>query len=136
MNFSLLKQPIIELAQENPDIDILWLYGSQADGTAHSGSDIDLAVCFKHWEEDVLERRLLPEMLALDWQRSLGLGEGQLSIVDINHAPIGLGMSVLNYACVLVCKNNARKMREQQRIMSMWETDYLYHYKTFNQGVS
>jgi len=132
MNFSLLQPQIIELAKSNADIDVLWLYGSQADGSAHDGSDIDLAVCFNCWVEDVLERRLRPELLAMEWQRLLGVDEGSLSIVDINQSPIGLAMSVLNYSSVLHCKNDARKMREQQRIMSMWETDFLYHQKLFN----
>jgi len=133
MDFLSYKSQVVALANETSAIDVMWLYGSQADGSAHAGSDIDLAVCFNVWIDDPLDRRLRPELLALEWQKILGLGEGIISIVDINQAPIGLAMSVLNYSTILVCKNDMRKMREQQRIMSMWETDLLYHQKHFSQ---
>jgi len=131
MNFTRLKPDIISLAQVDEAIEVLWLYGSQASGSAHQHSDIDLAVCFRDWQEDIFERRLRPELLALQWQKQLGLAEGELSIVDINQAPIPLAMSVVKSACVLLSKNSARQMREQQRIMSMWENDFLYHYQNF-----
>lgn len=135
MDFLSYKPQIITLAQACEHIDVLWLYGSQADNSAHSESDIDLAVCFNHWVDDILERRLRPELLAMQWQQELGIQEGKLSIVDINQAPIGLAMSVLSYANVLYCKNDSRKMREQQRIMSMWEIDFLHHQKIVNRNV-
>ncbi len=92
-------------------------------------SDIDLAVAFKTWEKDVIERRLRPELLALDWQNKLNLPEGKLSILDINAAPIPLAMSVLKNGELLLSKNASRQFQEQQRIMSKWEIDYLYHYR-------
>jgi predicted nucleotidyltransferase len=131
INFNQLKPRLIELAQQNDEIELLWLYGSQAKGTAHSHSDVDLAVVFKRYEEDVLERRLRPELLAMDWQRALGLPEGQLSVLDVNIAPIPLSVNVLNDGQLLLCKNTSRLLREQQRIMSMWEIDYLHHHKIF-----
>lgn len=131
MDFLLYRRQVIELANNNDGIDVLWLYGSQADGSAHAASDIDLAVCFNVWIDDPVERRLRPELLAIEWQTTLNLEDGSMSVVDINQAPIGLAMSVLSYSNVLHCKNDVRKMREQQRIMSMWETDFLYHQKHF-----
>jgi uncharacterized protein len=38
---------IIELAKQNFDIAIVWLYGSHANNTANINSDYDLAVAFK-----------------------------------------------------------------------------------------
>jgi predicted nucleotidyltransferase len=38
---------IKQLAEQNPDILIVWLYGSRAKGNAHRLSDYDLAVAFK-----------------------------------------------------------------------------------------
>jgi hypothetical protein len=38
---------IIELAKQNIDIAIAWLYGSQANNTANINSDYDLAGAFK-----------------------------------------------------------------------------------------
>ena len=129
VNFNDLKAKIIALATEHSDIEVLWLYGSYAKGTFHEGSDIDLAVVFKHWQEDILERRLKSELLAIEWQKELGLKEADISILDMEIASIPLAMSVLSTGKLLLSKNNSRQLKEQQRIMSKWEIDYLYHYK-------
>jgi len=129
MDFETVKTKVIQLAHTNPDIELLWLYGSHAKLTAHDNSDIDLAVAFKCWEQDILERRLRPELLALDWQIEFNLNEGQLSILDINQAPIPLAMSVLQSGQLLMSKNPSRHWQERQRIQSRWEIDYLYHYQ-------
>ena len=129
MNFKKIKPKIFHLAQEDKNVEILWLYGSNAKETAHENSDIDLAVVFKNREKDIIERRLRPELLALEWQNRLNLKEGELSILDMNIAPIPIAMSVLKNGCLLLCKNISRQLQEQQRIMSIWEIDYLYHYQ-------
>ena len=129
MNFKQLKIQLIQLAKTNDNIELLWLYGSHAKGCAHEKSDIDLAVAFTTWENDVIERRLRPELLALEWQNQLDLHEGQLSVLDITTAPIPLAMSVLQNGELLLSKNVSRQLQEQQRIMSKWEIDYLYHYQ-------
>jgi len=129
MNYKLIEPLIMQLAQESQEIELLWLYGSQAQGTAHVHSDIDLAVIFKTWEVDTIERRLRPELLAIEWQQQLKLQEGELSILDMSIAPIPLAMSVLKTGMLLLSKNRSRQYQEQQRIMSKWEIDYLYHYQ-------
>jgi len=129
VNFNDLKAKIIALATEHSDIEVLWLYGSFAKGTSHAGSDIDLAVVFKDWQDDIIERRLKSELLAIEWQKELGLKEAELSVLDMQIATIPLAMSVLSTGKLLLSKNNSRQLTEQQRIMSKWEIDYLYHYK-------
>ena len=129
LNFKQLLPKIIQLAQENNNIELLWLYGSYAQGTAHEKSDIDIAVVFKTWEKDIIERRLRPELLAIEWQNILNLREGELSILDMNNAPIPIAMAVLRRGKLLLSKNVSRQLQEQQRIMSKWEIDYLYHYQ-------
>jgi len=129
VNFNDLKAKIIALATEHSDIEVLWLYGSFAKGTSHAGSDIDLAVVFKDWQDDIIERRLKSELLAIEWQKELGLKEAELSVLDMEIATIPLAMSVLSTGKLLLSKNNSRQLTEQQRIMSKWEIDYLYHYK-------
>lgn len=129
INYQKIKANIIQLAQDDDNIELLWLYGSHATDTAHEKSDIDLAVVFKTWEEDIIERRLRPELLALEWQRQLNLKDGELSLLDMNIAPIPIAMSVLKNGQLLLSKNPARQLQEQQRIMSKWEIDYLYHYQ-------
>lgn len=123
---------IVQLAKMTPEIEVLWLYGSQARGNANEHSYYDLAVAFKQWEEGVIERRLRPELLAMEWQNKLKLKEAELSILDINIAPIPLAMAVLKAGYLLLSKNILRQFQEQQRIMSKWENDYLYHYVNTN----
>lgn len=129
MNFEQIKPKIIQLAKEDDNIELLWLYGSYAKGTAHEKSDIDIAVVFKTWEKDVIERRLRPELLAIEWLNKVNLRESELSILDMNISPIPLAMSVLKQGILLLSKNRSRQFQEQQRIMSKWEIDYLYHYQ-------
>lgn len=113
------------LAATHSEVVTLWLYGSQAKGTASEHSDWDLAVAFDPVKlEDVLDNRLRAELLAMDWQRALGLSEGKLSIVDINLAPIPLAFGIIDANKVLYSRDDGRRMREEARIMSQMELDY------------
>ena len=119
------QQTIIELAKQNSDIAIVWLYGSRAKGIANIDSDYDLAVAFKTFiKDDPLEKRLRPECLTLDWQRALGLHDFQLSIVDINQAPIPLAWEIIASDCVLYCCDESRLWQETRRIQSRMEIDF------------
>ncbi len=129
MNFEKIKPKIIQLAKQDETIELLWLYGSYAKGTAHQKSDIDLAVIFKSWEKNIITRRLRSELVALEWQQILKLEESELSVLDMNISAIPLAMSVLKSGELLLSKNLSRQLQEQQRIMSKWELDYLYHYQ-------
>jgi 23S rRNA C2498 (ribose-2'-O)-methylase RlmM len=88
---TILKK-IVNLAEQNPDVMVVWLYGSRAKNEAYAHSGYDLAVAFKTFiKDDPIEKRLHPECLAIDWQPLLGLHDYQLSIADINQAHIPLG---------------------------------------------
>jgi predicted nucleotidyltransferase len=109
------------LANADRGIELLWLYGSQANGSASKSSDYDFAVAFSHLLDDPLNRRLHPELLVIDWQSVIGLPEKTLSIVDINQAPLPLASSIISSdSKVLVNKNNLRYTRELNRIWGLW----------------
>lgn len=131
MDFKQTLKNIIELATSNPEIDALWLYGSHAKGKASVHSDIDLAVIFSTHIDNVLDRRLRPEILALDWQQELHLPENALSILDMEHAAIPVAMGVLQTGKLLINKNPTHEFNASRKIMSIWELDYQYHYKHF-----
>lgn len=117
-----LTAPFAALAASHPEVAVLWLYGSHAKGNAGPHSDWDLAVAFEPVKlADVLDMRLRPELLALDWQRALGLAEGQLSVVDINQAPIPLAFAIVDANRVLFCRDQGRRLTEEPRIMSQME---------------
>ncbi|MGI1944744.1 type VII toxin-antitoxin system HepT family RNase toxin [Shewanella glacialipiscicola] len=113
------------LAASHPEVAVLWLYGSQAKGNASEHSDWDLAVALDPVKaESVLDTRIRAELLAMDWQRALGLAEGKLSVVDINLAPIPLAFGIINANKLIFSRDEGRRMQEASRIMSQMELDY------------
>ncbi len=122
---------ILELAMKNENIVSLWLYGSRAKGNAKPDSDYDIAVIFSEYEQNPLRRRTRPEILAIDWVQLLGLDEGSISVLDLELAPIPLGMAVLTTGKMLLNKNPSRELFVSKKIMSKWEIDYQYHYKHY-----
>lgn len=126
-----LLPALIDFARAVDGVEVLWLYGSRAKGTATAESDYDLAVAFTGAPADRPERRLRPELLALDWAQTLSLPEGRLSVVDINLAPLPLAMAVITQGVVLWSGNGLRLAREENRVMGMWELDYQYHRRVY-----
>ena len=109
------------------DIEVIWLYGSQAKGTAHSQSDIDLAIAFKNFNLSELDRKLRPQELSLIWSEQLNLPDGKLSIIDINTVPVYLAFNVVEYGRVIYSKNSTREFKETQRIFSQYEFEMIEH---------
>ena len=132
MNHSPQENKILEnikqLASQNKDIEIIWLYGSRARGNAHQNSDYDLAVAFSHPLKDPIECRLRPELLALKWKKQLSI---DLSIIDINQVPLPLAYTVVYDNYTLYSNNDFRRLTQEQRIMSKWELDHQYHKKHY-----
>ena len=121
-----LTPQLIALARATPEVQVVWLYGSRAKGNAGPQSDWDLAVAFAPVKlADPLENRLRPELLALDWQRALGVAEGVLSVVDINLAPIPLAFAIIDANTLLFSRDEGRRLQEEARIMSRMEIDHL-----------
>ena len=129
--FDQLLPDIIKLANATDEVDTLYLYGSHAKGSAQENSDIDLAVIFKNADNDVVARRLRPEIMAIEWANKLELPEGSLSLLDLEHGPVPLAMSVLKTGKLLVNKNPSHDFEVSGKIMSKWEIDHLHHYQQF-----
>jgi len=118
---------LADLATRDLAVDVLWLYGSRAKGTASSSSDFDLAVAFRDMPSEHLERRLRPELLAQDWSDALGLNSEQISVADINQVAVPLAYAIVTSGQVLFVRSGLRLAREENRATSMWELDYQYH---------
>jgi predicted nucleotidyltransferase len=123
---SILKH-ITNNAIKEDDIEVMWLYGSQAKGTAHEHSDIDIAIAFKNFKLSELDRKLRPQELSLIWSDELNLPDGKLSIVDINNVPVYLAFNVVEYGKVISTKNKSRELKEVQRIYSQYEFETIEH---------
>jgi len=128
-DFIRCKMQLLKLAEADPQINALWLYGSHAKGLAHEYSDLDLAVQFTSHETDVFTRRMRPEMLLLDWQQSLQLSDGQLSVIDLMQAPILLGIEVIQANTLWYCRERGLMLQGVGKIMSRYEIDYLQQEK-------
>jgi uncharacterized protein len=126
-----ILQSLIEQANIDSDVITLWLYGSRARGDHHPESDYDLAVLFSSRLSDRFEARVRPEVKALEWAETLKLPENTISLVDIAICPIPLGISVLQEGRLLIDKDKSTRFREESRILSRWEIDYLYHQQRF-----
>lgn len=122
---------LAKLAARRGDMEVLWLYGSRAKGDARPDSDFDLAVAFASAVQPSYERRLRPEVIALEWSELLGLPEDKVSLLDINLAPLPLAMSVVTSGKVIWCGSGLRLAREESRVTSMWELDYRYHQRLY-----
>jgi predicted nucleotidyltransferase len=109
------------------DIEVIWLYGSQAKGTTHEHSDIDIAIAFKNFNLTELDRKLRPQELSLIWSDELNLPDGKLSIVDINNVPVYLAFNIVEYGKVINTKNKSRELKEVQRIYSQYEFENIEH---------
>ena len=123
---------VIKLAAQHTDIVALWLYGSRALGTAHAGSDYDVAVAFQDFSLMEADRRLRPHLLAMDWRAALGLSEKQLTIVDINTVPIPLALNVIQANGLLLAKDDLRVIREHNRIWGLWSDIQWHQYAVDN----
>ena len=120
---------IISLAKMNLDVDVLWLYGSRARNSANDLSDYDLAIAFKNYIADPIDRRLRPEVLALQWSKKLSIS---ISIIDISQVPLPLAYTAIADNHLLYSRNDYRLMDEERKIMSKWELDHLYHRKCYD----
>lgn len=126
-NVNHILEYIINKTLKLEDIEVVWLYGSQAKKTAHEHSDIDIAIAFKNFNLSELDRKLRPQELSLIWADQLNLPDGKLSIVDINTVPVYLAYNIVEYGEILSSKNKMREFKEVQRIYSQYEFETIQH---------
>lgn len=130
---NIIIKHLIGLAQAQPELTALWLYGSRARGQQNEQSDYDLAVLYNVYEKEVLERRLRPETLALTWMQALQKkgNVAKISIVDIDIIPVPLAFAVVSDNCLLYTQDELGVMQKEQQIFSKWDLDYKYHVRQY-----
>jgi predicted nucleotidyltransferase len=114
---------IVDCIQTHAQVDAIYLYGSRAKQTAHKNSDWDIAVLFTDYETDLTARVLRPQLLEAELERELKL-YNQISVVDIETAPMYLQYSILMSAVKWFDANVPHVRRIEQSILSKWEKDY------------
>jgi predicted nucleotidyltransferase len=118
-----MSENVTQIIQIFAPVDAIYLYGSRAKQTAREESDWDIAVIFTHYEMDLLERVLRPQMLEATLERELKL-YNQISVVDLETAPMYLQYSILMSAVKWFDRNVPHVKRVEQSIFSKWEKDY------------
>jgi len=114
---------IVQLIKAHAQVDAIYLYGSRAKQTAHTDSDWDIAVLFTDYENDLTARVLRPQLLEAELERELKL-YNQISVVDLETAPMYLQYSIIMSAVKWFDANVPHVRRVEQSILSKWEKDY------------
>ena len=73
---------VVSVACENEKVDALYLYGSQAKGTATEQSDWDFAVMFSDFEQDPFERLVRPQILEAAIEKHFKM-YNKISVIDV-----------------------------------------------------
>ncbi len=117
------RENICYIIQAFAPVDAIYLYGSRAKQTAHENSDWDIAIIFTNYETDLQARALRPQLLEAEIESKLKL-YNQLSVVDLETAPVYLQYSILMSAVKWFDRNVPHVRRIEQSILSKWEKDY------------
>ena len=119
----LITENIAQVVQVQARVDAIYLYGSRAKLTVHEQSDWDIAIIFSDYETDLSVRLLRPQLLEAVIERELKL-YNQISVIDLETAPVYLQYSILMSAVKLFDRNVPHVKRVEQSILSKWEKDY------------
>jgi len=118
-----LSENITRIIHAHAQVDAIYLYGSRAKQTAHENSDWDIAVIFSEYETDASARLLRPQLLEAAIELELKL-YNQISVIDLETAPVYLQYSILMSAVKWFDRNVPHVKRVEQGILSKWEKDY------------
>lgn len=118
-----MAENVTRIIQASARVDAIYLYGSRAKQTARENSDWDIAVIFTDYETDLLARALRPQTIEATLERELRL-YNQISVVDLETAPMYLQYSILMSAVKWFDRNVPHVRRIEQSILSKWEKDY------------
>ncbi len=118
-----MAENMTRVIHAHAQVDAIYLYGSRAKQTAHENSDWDIAVIFSDYEADASARLLRPQLVEAAIERELKL-YNQVSVIDLETAPVYLQYSILMSALKWFDRNVPHVKRVEQSILSKWEKDY------------
>lgn len=106
-------QQAIDFLEERFGLDALWVFGSEARGTARPDSDVDLAALFRRPPQglEIFDARTdLEALLRRD-----------VDLLDLDQVSPILGMQVLKYGRLLIDRNPQRRIAFFTRTVSTYE---------------
>lgn len=117
------KQNISDYLAKRNDIQVAYLFGSQASGKADNLSDIDIAILFNAGLTVV--QRFEQKLKIMGDVGSL-LGRDDVEVVDLNSAPVALRFSAIENREILFVNDDNDRVDFESRVMTMYQ-DYNYH---------
>lgn len=119
------KLPALKrLFAKNPLVDAVWLFGSQADGTATRESDIDIGVLFAH-------AVTLDEHLTLEAAMDEILLSGDFDVVDVQGVNLRMKHEIIS-GKLLYERDTVRVSDFIEEILRTYP-DYAYYLRLFNE---
>ena len=95
---TVLDRLVRVLSEALPDIQVIYLFGSEARHDKHSNSDIDLAVLHKRGVVDQLQLWKLAQELAV-------IAGKDVDLIDLNNASTVMQMQVVSQGRRLMCRS-------------------------------
>lgn len=117
------KQKIKDYFAKQPNIEVVYLFGSQSDGKANSLSDIDLAVLFS---ESTTPNKRFDQKLTIMGELGSILKTNDIDLVDLNSAKIALRFSAIENRDIVFLRNNSARVLFEADTMSRYQ-DYKYY---------
>jgi uncharacterized protein YutE (UPF0331/DUF86 family)/predicted nucleotidyltransferase len=93
-----------QLSTEFPEVAAMYLFGSQAEGSSHPNSDIDLALLF---QPDVGAQQAAPLLLRMaEYQAKASrlLGTDRIDVVNLKAAPPQIQFAAISRGKMIFCK--------------------------------
>ena len=117
-NIEILRTAIPDILQSMPEITLVYLFGSQAEGHVGPLSDYDLGVLADQAES----ASYLRSRLAFELGRRISTKK--IDIVMLNRASVELAFAVISRGKLLYQRNDAERIEYEAKIMGLY-FDYL-----------
>ena len=117
-NIEILRTAIPDILQSMPEISLVYLFGSQAEGHAGLLSDYDLGVLADQAES----ASYLRSRLAFELGRKIATTK--IDIVMLNRAAVELAFAVISRGKLLYQRNDAERIEYEAKVMGLY-FDYL-----------
>ncbi|HEX9722388.1 MAG TPA: nucleotidyltransferase domain-containing protein [Candidatus Paceibacterota bacterium] len=125
------KEKLEEIAEQYGIADV-YIFGSQATGFVHEGSDIDIAVRFAKGLPGLKERgRLYGELYADLFPY---FSDPKLDLVFFQEAPLHIQFKIVAEGVLLYSKNPAQAAETQEHVANLYR-DYHYFIDEYMRGL-
>lgn len=117
----------------NLPIDVVYLYGSQAQGKSDQFSDYDFGILFKR---EVSSKKRFGLRLALfpKIAKKIGVNEDKIDVVDLKEAPVLLQFNII-FGKVIYCQNEERRVDFETYVMGRYHDEHYYLDRYFKETI-